>query len=70
MKSPFLSINFQKFSSAMEILCNAMQCNAMVICAISIFALCDNNYLISSRKNGQMKGVERMKNVDGTHLDP
>ena len=47
-----------------------MQCNAMVICAISIFALCDNNYLISSRKNGQMKGVERMKNVDGTHLDP
>ena len=49
----------------MEILCNAM-----VICAISIFALCDNNYLISSRNNGQMKGVERMRNVDGTHLDP
>ena len=41
--------------------------NAMVICAISIFALCDNNYLIGSRSNGQMKGVERMKNVDGTN---
>ena len=40
-----------------------------MICVILTFALCDNNYLISSRNNGQVKGVERLKKVDGTHLD-
>ena len=46
-----------------------MQCNGNM-CDINFCFLSDNNYLINSRNNGQMKGVQRMKNVDGTHLDP